>query len=536
MRSSADPRRRTVMLALLAVLACAGIALLLIRPPSPARAAPTAAAQTSSSSCASGTAGELFFSEGGPKLLSETDLKACVTGRLTVSFAGDQSTGCAARGLCGYAGTESYEPQGMGELSVATYARRGGHYRTATLILGGDPGGPVVAAVQRSPANAACRDRHGSGGFISLPVKGNRITIGLPHAKTSLLGTRCAGPVGADMAAALPSQTVSVSRLLHGSHTIDLRGSRRFDAHGFAGTVTSTLMLALTDPRRSSNSGGSPPPTSPPGRERRVANVRYRVVHVGGSAVATVRSSALAAVCSPFDACGLQETIHAAPGPTSDGSAFFGASAPVTRPKRDLLAALGLSRDGDPSGINVAGAGIAVVHGTVSAVATQQHDMCRDQVGLHDFVVVLYRHADRLVASLSPAVSQADDPLRTRCLSPNLARPRFTTASIPLSVLRHPTFTVSFHGSAFSNGPYRVTTRSSLSITLQRLKVTTQSSRSASELTLTQSRGRRQTGRSGSRCAHGTAASSCADSANSTSSRPGWPISCTAKGRPSSPW
>jgi hypothetical protein len=447
--------------------------------PSPARAAEAAGAPTSSQSCALDTSpgGQFFFSEGGPKLLSETDLWVCATGRLTVTFAGDPATGCAAHGLCGYTGTESFKPKGIGELSVATYAGHGGHYRTATMVLGGGPGGPVVSAVERSQANGtttACHDRQSSGGFISLPVSGDRVTIGLARARTAFLGTRCAGPVDADIAAALPSQTVALSRILHGSHTIDLRSSHRFAAHGLAGTVTSTLVLALGHPRRLSTRRSPTSPISPPKAKRRTARVSYRVVRVGGSAVSTVRTPAVAADCEPFDACGLQGAIDVVPGSTSGGFAFVDAVAPVSRPKRDLLAALGLTSDGNPSGISVGGIAIASVHGTVSADLTQQHGVCRDQVGLRDFVLSVLRRANRLMMSLSPAVSQADDPLRTRCPGPDLARPRFTKTSVPLSVLRHPTFTVTFHGSAFGDGPYRVTTRSDLTITLHRTKVTTQ--------------------------------------------------------------
>jgi hypothetical protein len=108
----------------------------------------------------------------------------------------------------------------------------------------------------------------------------------------------------------------------------------------------------------------------------------------------------------------------------------------------------------------------------VSADLTQQDDACRDQVGLSDFALVLNKHGKRMVMSFSPVLSQADDPLRTRCPGPDLIRPQFTKASLPLSALRHPTFTVTFHGSAFSNGPYQVTTRSSLTITLHRTTVT----------------------------------------------------------------
>jgi hypothetical protein len=82
--------------------------------------------------------------------------------------------------------------------------------------------------------------------------------------------------------------------------------------------------------------------------------------------------------------------------------------------------------------------------------------------------------AGRLEVSLSPGLSQAADPLRTRCPGPDLGQRQLTSASLPLSVLRHRSFTVTLHGNAFGDGPYRVTTRSTLNLTLRRTKVTTQ--------------------------------------------------------------
>jgi hypothetical protein len=88
--------------------------------------------------------------------------------------------------------------------------------------------------------------------------------------------------------------------------------------------------------------------------------------------------------------------------------------------------------------------------------------------------MAIIRRKGRLKVGLSPSASQADNALRTRCPGPNLGRRPLTSASIPLSVLRRPTFTVKLHGGSFSNGPYRVTTRSTLTVTLHRTKVTTQ--------------------------------------------------------------
>ena len=408
------------------------------------------------------------------KLLSETDLALCATGRLTVTFAGNPATGCAARGLCGYSGTETWQPQGVGDLSISTLEQRGRRHTTATMFFGGFQT-PVLSAVQRAQATGtttACSDQSQLPGvFYSLPVSGDRVTVGLAHPQTHLLGTRCAGPLDADIDGALRVRTIGLQQIRRGRDTIDLSSSGRFASHGLAGTVRSTIVLVLGRPHRASRSGGSQPP--PGAKASRAVTVGFRVTRVGGSAIAAVRSSPVPAVCGPYDACGLHGVIDVAPGTFSGGSAALEASAPLHRPKRDLLAALGLTTHGDPSGIGVLGGGSASVHGGVTADLMQQ-GTCRDQVALRALELQLRKRADRFQVSLGPALSQAADPLRTRCPGPDLGSHALTSASIPLSTLRQPMFTIKLHGGSFSNGPYRVTTRSTLSITLRRTKVTTQ--------------------------------------------------------------
>lgn len=198
------------------------------------------------------------------------------------------------------------------------------------------------------------------------------------------------------------------------------------------------------------------------------------MTHVGGSAIATVRSSALAAVCSPFDACGLQGVIDVAPGTSSGGSVYLTATAPLRRPKRDLLTALGAARGGNPSGVSVQGGGDASLRGDVTVDLTQEN-ACRDRVELRQAGIQLQQRSDRLVISVSPAASQAEDPLRTRCPGPEIGSDHLTSASVPLSVLRHhASFAVALRGEAFSDGPYRVTTRSTLTVIMRRAKVATQ--------------------------------------------------------------
>ena len=177
-------------------------------------------------------------------------MPVCVTGGLTVTFAGDPATGCAAQGLCAYAGTETWQPQGSGEVSIATSTDHGRRSVETTLVVGG----PVRSAVQRSQpdgATTACSDGNASaGGFFLLPVSGGQATVGFRRPEVGLLGTRCAGPLESDVAAALPAHAISLSRLRHGRTTIDLIGTAPFASHGLAGTVDSTIVLSLGRPRR----------------------------------------------------------------------------------------------------------------------------------------------------------------------------------------------------------------------------------------------------------------------------------------------
>ncbi len=458
---------------LLTALACAAIVVALL-PSAAAHASPAPASAPNCRDSGSSSIISIGFTNG-TKLLSDTDLQVCVTGSLTVTFAGDPATGCAAHGLCGYAGTETWQSPGLGDLDVSRLEHRGRRFDDASMFLGA-PEVTARSTVRRSQANgntSSCVDQsQGQGGFFRLPVRGTRVSVGLTHADTPFLGTRCAGPLDADIAAALPSRIVALRRILHGRDTIDLTGIQRFAAHGLAGTVRSTIVLRLGRPRHPSSSPGSPSP--PDTNPTRLVTANYRIVRIKGSATATVRASALSAQCGPFDACGLQGTLAVTPGATSTGSAGLIANAPLSRPKRDLLAALGIGRGGNPAGIRVEGGGFASGRGQIAADVTQPGgSACRDQPGLDQVVLTLRKRADRLQISLSPGNSAAA-ALRTRCPGPALGSHQLTSASLPLRVLRRRTFTAKLTGDAFSNGPYRVTTRSTLTVTLRRTQVTTQ--------------------------------------------------------------
>jgi hypothetical protein len=106
-----------------------------------------------------------------------------------------------------------------------------------------------------------------------------------------------------------------------------------------------------------------------------------------------------------------------------------------------------------------------------------QTQQCRDATRLSDAQVLLEARGDRVRVSLSPARSQAADPLRTRCPGPELGNHALTSAIVPRSALRRRTFTVALHGRSLRDGPYQVRTRSTLVLTLRRVRVSTQTYR-----------------------------------------------------------
>jgi hypothetical protein len=198
--------------------------------------------------------------------------------------------------------------------------------------------------------------------------------------------------------------------------------------------------------------------------------VTYRVERLRGTAVAAVRALADPGECGPFDACGLRGSITMAPGIARGGTVSLFASAFATRPQRDLLAAVGLSAHGNPAGIGAEGGGGTSLHGTVAAQLGQDGE-CRDETRLSAASVQAQGHAGHVLVSLSPQSTQATDPLRTRCPGPDLGEHALVASTLTHSALRGRVVTVAFHGTSFSDGPYRVRTQSTLVLTLRRVRV-----------------------------------------------------------------
>jgi hypothetical protein len=112
------------------------------------------------------------------KVISQSDVPVCVRGKVTVTFSGDQATGCATQELCVYSGTETWGPQGAGDVGLLTVARDGHRATSATLVVGG-LSTPAQSSVQRAgvTSTTACSDRVQAegGGFFTLPVRNGRV-------------------------------------------------------------------------------------------------------------------------------------------------------------------------------------------------------------------------------------------------------------------------------------------------------------------------------------------------------------------------
>jgi hypothetical protein len=198
-------------------------------------------------------ASSVFLFGGGPGVVSATAVQITVTGSLVVSFHGDQSTGCAARGLCGYSGVITWRPQAdasRGFLNVEKLRTGGRTSYQASLNFYSQASSPAdlsASVLHQVPGQplGTCVDGSSKQYSLSLPVRGGRILVRVLGGGSSLLSTRCAGPLDSDIASVLPARSVPIPAAPRAHLAVDLSTVRSFAAGGLAGTVRSTLVLGF---------------------------------------------------------------------------------------------------------------------------------------------------------------------------------------------------------------------------------------------------------------------------------------------------
>jgi hypothetical protein len=425
------------------------------------------AASAVASAAAQGGSEQITVGFPSGNLVAEWIVPVHVTGTVVVTFHGDQHAGCSKLGVCGYSGQVAWQPSGRGQLFIASFrTRRAGHV-DANLAVG--QSGPVqtVAHVLRNTAGhtAACGDVVNPQGTISLPVTRGKLRLALFRPGTSQLATRCAGPTDGDVAVAAPAATIALSAILKGGAQASLAGRRPFSAHGFAGTVTSTIRLAFGAARRLG--GGSP--RLPKGfRYKKMRTVEEQlIVHSAGQFTVDVRGSGFTGACQALDSCGASGTITIHPS-TRGVTGDFYAAADARRPLADFMAALGRRRGGNPRRIAVYGS-IDWTGGLVVERIRQQSS-CVDRQPLGGSAMAMMP-AHRVVTGTFGAFGT----VRTSCPGPfvgrdgRLARASFRIADLaagrasvvlrPLPSIQDDGYSASIHGHlTLSIRPGRITT------------------------------------------------------------------------------
>jgi hypothetical protein len=283
--------------------------------------------------------------------------------------------------------------------------------------------------------------------------------------------TRCAGPVAADLAAAIPRVTISSRRLEAGHVRLDFRGRRSFASHGFAGTLTSSLVVTVGGPVHMR----LPIPTQPPATKPVLIRVVTETLHarVGGRLSDAISGSSDPDVCVLLDSCGLSGTLTLTPKATVP-KAELTASGPASRPYRDFLTALGLSRAGRAGGISVSGEIEWKDAGTVSE-AIHQAAACTDTAPLADGLVGMVVTGTRIAAQYGLGLGFGSAGTeRTRCPGPSSigVNGPLVSGSVPRSRLRRRAFTITLHRSApASDEGYTVRPAGAITLELRRGRV-----------------------------------------------------------------
>ena len=403
------------------------------------------------------------FGAVGARVVSVTTLPTSASGELVVSFHGDPATGCARRGLCGYSGTIVLRPGDPTVTVIKSRIRRRITYQVSFLPGFGDQATLTLAQVQRAGAGAPvglCADAAQPNSLPSSTSNGVRVTLALLQRHTSVLGTRCAGPIDGDVASAARSVVVPIKTLLRGHTVVAMSGTHGFAANGFAGTVSSTVAIHVGAPHRQAG-GGQP---SAKVHYIRAVTETLSVVRQSGQFVAHVRGTGNRALCQPLDSCGVSGTIAIDPSFVG-GQATVTATASSARPYSDFLAALGRSSRGNPRGFQVFGAITSAGAGSVTADLTQSRP-CVDSVPLEHSTVVLVGQRGAFAASY---LAQS---VKTRCPGPSPSFQQLGFARFGRAVLERAGIVITLRPqSSFSDDGYVASVRGSITLVLLRRSV-----------------------------------------------------------------
>ena len=375
-----------------------------------------------------GALSAFFLPLAGVHVVSERLIPVRVTGQLTVSFHADPASGCASRGLCEYSGTVVVRPGGTALLTGLTVRAHAKLETVGALALVGTTTAAEVSRSAGSGQAARCADEQQPSSFLALlPVHGI-VTLSLIQPDGSLLTTRCAGPLDADLAKVAPYASLPTSFLLKGRISLDFSRSASFAEAGLAGTVRSTIHMTFGPPTRASGLGL---PRRLKYKRIRVVTERLSVARLSSTLHGVIRGVADPDVCGSLDSCGATGLL--APSDRAHGAlAELTAGGSARLPYRDFLAAL---RGKRVPGITIE-AEIGFVSGTLMESVSLPGASCNDSAPYSGGLVLL------TAARKTLATAYGGGPLRTRCPGPFAGGRQLAAGHSPRGILRGQSFTL----------------------------------------------------------------------------------------------
>lgn len=406
----------------------------------------------------------------------------------TYSVTGDVAITWTGPG--GVEGSLTFTPAGRGSVGVdlrtgwlRTISGRGGEAEpTIVRVRRPGPDGAPVACVERLAESFGGVSFEGPGGRFGPGARsrpGGPLQINLGGGtfdRGALSAGRCAGPVAADIAAALPAVEVDLRRLRRGGRTLAFDARRTFPAGDFTVAVESTVRVRLGRARLR-RERESPPPRRPgrrrPSRRIGLVTLRYAVERIEGALVTDFRGLRGFA-CAPLDACGLAGINRVSFGDTR-GELELQTVTRRLRGRRpavaDVLSDLRRGR--------LRPSGVAMLQGVARIEASVTRDgaaACRDERLSPDPVLEFLPEPDGLQVALAPA--RPDDLSRTRCPGPTLSdlgRPSGSPGGlVDAAQLAEPEIRLVVRPRAsFADGPYAATLGGEVAIVLRRVAIRT---------------------------------------------------------------
>ena len=349
------------------------------------------------------------------------------SGALTATWHGDPARGCAEAGVCDVSGVVSLRPP-IGENSGSTSSDDVLHLLdiqddqvTIRVLRGplGDPAGACLDA--EGTVELVPRAVSRAGATTRVKLAGEPFVFG-----GGLSAGRCAGPLAADLEAALPAARVPTRALRSGALTLDYTGVRTFAAGPFSGVVRSTLVMRArvsrkpSRPLRGVRDREVAIPVAAPRRPRAVRRAELSLSYEAAPARGSLRTEydgGPAPACETLDACGLYG-IHELTFTTRRLELRLSALVPARRGRAPTLAQA-----------------LAAVHaGRARASLDSSPEALPAQASVMVARDGLLACRDTRSTTLPPLVGEADggleltlgarqygeseDPLRTRCPGP----------------------------------------------------------------------------------------------------------------------